>query len=255
MSEPELRIETDGSVLILTMSRPERRNAMTRALGEAIAAALDDLDQRPDLSVGILTGAGGTFCSGMDLKAFLAGERPTIPGRGFGGLTERPPAKPLIAAVEGYAVAGGFELVLACDLVVAASDAIFGLPEVRRGLVARGGGLLRLPERLPKGIALELILTGDTLSAERAGALGLVNRVVPPGTALDSAVALARDIAANAPLALQASKQIVNESARWPPEERFQRQRALTDPVFDSEDAKEGARAFAEKRAPVWTGS
>ena len=191
----------------------------------------------------------------MDLKAFLGGERPAIPGPAFGGLTERPPGKPLIVAVEGYALAGGFELVLACDLVVAASDATFGLPEVRRGLVARGGGLLRLPERVPKGIALELILTGATLSAERAGALGLVNRVVAPGTALESAVALARDIAANAPLALRVSKQIVNESPRWPPEERFDRQRALADPVFDSEDAKEGARAFAEKRAPVWTGS
>ena len=255
MNEPELRIETDASILILTMNRAERRNAMTRSLGEAIAAALDDLDHRADLAVGILTGAGGTFCSGMDLKAFLAGELPSIPGRGFGGLTEQPPAKPLIAAVEGYAVAGGFELVLACDLVVAAADANFGLPEVRRGLVARGGGLLRLPERLPKNIALELILTGDTLTAERAGALGLVNRVVPPGTALESAVRLARQIAVNAPLALQASKQIVNESPRWPPEERFQRQRALTDPVFDSEDAKEGSLAFAEKRAPVWTGS
>ena len=188
MSEDELLVEVDASVLILTMNRPRKRNAMTRALGEMIAAALDDLDQRDDLAAAVLTGAGGTFCSGMDLKGFLAGELPAVPGRGFGGLTERPPSKPLVAAVEGYALAGGFELVLACDLVVASSSALFGLPEVRRGLVARGGGLIRLPERLPRALALELILTGDTLGAERAGSFGLVNRVVEPGTAVNYAV-------------------------------------------------------------------
>jgi enoyl-CoA hydratase len=253
MSEAELLLETDSSVLILTMNRPQRRNAMTRSLAERIAAALDELDQRSDLAAAVLTGAGNTFCSGMDLDGFLAGELPSVPGRGFGGLTERPPAKPLIAAVEGYALAGGFELVLACDLAVAASDAVFGLPEVRRGLVARGGGLFRLPERLPRAIALEVILTGDPLSADRADSLGLVNRVVPPGTALLHATTLARTIAANAPLAVHASKRIVNESPSWPLNERFSRQRAFTDPVFESGDAKEGARAFAEKRAPVWT--
>jgi enoyl-CoA hydratase len=255
MSEDELLVTEDASVIILTMNRPRQRNAMTRTLGEMIAAALDELDQRDDLAAAVLTGAGGTFCSGMDLKGFLAGDLPTVPGRGFGGLTERPPSKPLVAAVEGYALAGGFELVLACDLVVASSSALFGLPEVRRGLVARGGGLLRLPERLPRALALELILTGDTLAAERAGSFGLVNRVVEPGTALNQAVALARDVAANAPLALKASKQIVNESPSWPLNERFSRQRAVTDPVFASDDAKEGARAFAEKRTAVWTGT
>lgn len=251
---PEALVERDGAILVITINRPDQKNAMTRAASEIIAAALDELDSDPSLSVAVLTGAGGTFCSGMDLKRFAAGERASVPGRGFGGLTERPPAKPLIAAVEGYAVAGGFELVLACDLVVAARNARFGLPEIKRGLVARGGGLLRLPRLVPRALAMELILTGDIFTAERAASLGLVNRLVDDMSALGEAVGLATRLATNAPLALAASKRIATESEDWPIAEAFGRQAPIADPVFATEDAREGARAFAEKRAPVWRG-
>jgi enoyl-CoA hydratase len=253
-AEPELIVERDGAVLVISINRPDQKNAMTRAAAELMAGALDELDADPALSAAVLTGRGGTFCSGMDLKRFAAGERPSVPGRGFGGLTERPPAKPLIAAVEGYALAGGFELVLACDLVVAAQGARFGLPEVRRGLVARGGGLFRLPRLVPRAVAMELLLTGDFIDADRAAAMGLVNRVVAEGTAAAEAVALAQRLAKNAPLALSATKRIVLESADWPLSEAFARQASITDPVFASADAREGAVAFAEKRPPAWQG-
>jgi enoyl-CoA hydratase len=250
----EVLVEERGPVLVLTINRPDQRNAMTRAVGEAIAERLAELDRRPDLSVGVLTGAGGVFCAGMDLRRFLAGEVASLPGLGFGGFTERPPAKPLIAAVEGYALAGGFELMLACDLVVAGEGARFGLPEVKRGLVARAGGLLRLPKRIPQAVALEVILTGDMLAAGRAAELGLVNRVVPDGQALAEALRLAGRIGANAPLAVTVSKRIVTESAEWPVGEAFDRQRELSAEVFDSEDAREGASAFKERREPRWRG-
>ncbi|MFE1317284.1 crotonase/enoyl-CoA hydratase family protein [Kitasatospora phosalacinea] len=253
MSDAVLTEYGDG-VAVITINRPEARNAVDRAVAQGVAAALDELDARDDLTVGVITGAGGTFCAGMDLKAFLRGERPVVEGRGLAGLTEAPPAKPLIAAVEGHALAGGCEIVLACDLVVAAEDARFGLPEVKRGLVAAAGGLLRLPERLPRQVAMELALTGAFLDAPRAHALGLVNRLTGSGGALAGARALAAEIAANGPLAVRATKQIVTEAPCWPAAERWQRQRALIDPVFASEDAKEGPRAFAEKRAPRWTG-
>jgi enoyl-CoA hydratase len=240
--------------LLITINRPARRNAMTRAAGERIAAALDLLDDDPELRVGVLTGAGGTFCAGMDLHRFAAGELASVPGRGFAGLTERPPSKPLIAAVEGYALAGGFEAVLACDLVVAARGARFGLPEVRRGLVARAGGLLRLPRRMPWSAAMRLVLTGDMIDAAQAERFGLVTEVVDDGAALDHARALAARIAANAPLSVQASKRVMSESADWSAAEQFRRQAAITDPVFTSGDAKEGARAFIEKRPPNWSG-
>jgi enoyl-CoA hydratase len=191
----------------------------------------------------------------MDLKGFARGERPVVPGRGFAGLVERPPAKPLVAAVEGYALAGGFEIVLACDLVVASRTAVFGLPEVKRGLTAAGGGLFRLPRRIPYHLAMELVLTGRHWPATEAAAAGLVNRLVDEGKAVEEAVALATEIAANAPLALAASKRVIVESAGWPLDEAFERQHEIVDPVRRSNDAKEGARAFAEKRAPVWTGS
>ena len=219
-----------------------------------LAAALEALDARRDLAVGILTGAGGTFSAGMDLKAFLRGESPAVPGRGFGGMTEAPPAKPMIAAVEGYALAGGCELMLSCDLVVAAEDARFGLPEVKRGLVAAAGGLLRLPQRLPRNIAMELALTGDFLSAAEARQYGLVNRLTQPGEALAGALELAERITANAPLAVRASKEIIVKSTDWPDDEAFGNQARLIQPVFGSADAQEGARAFAEKRPAVWRG-
>lgn len=247
-------VEVRGNVQIMTLSNPEARNAATLEMAEALAAALDALDGNPALQVGIITGAGGTFCAGMDLKGFLQGKRPSLPGRGFLGLTQQPPRKPLIAAVEGYALAGGFETVLACDLIVAARTARFGLPEVKRGLAAVAGGLLRLPKRLPYHMAMEAILTGDMFSAERAQAHGLVNRLVESGQALDAALELAQAVAANSPLSLIASKRVAQESADWPQAEMFERQAAITAPVFASQDAREGAAAFAEKRAPVWQG-
>lgn len=240
--------------MVITINRPEARNAVTAAVAEGIAGALDDLAARDDLAVGIITGAGGTFCAGMDLKGFLRGERPTVPGRGFAGITEAPPAKPFIAAVEGYALAGGCEVVLACDMVVAARGATFGIPEVKRGLAAAVGGLLRLQERLPRGVAMELALTGGFLPAPRAYELGLVNRLADDGAALAAARELAGEIAANGPLAVRASKRVITGSPSWPEADRWKRQREILDPVFTSQDAQEGARAFAEKRPPRWLG-
>ncbi len=205
MSE-EVLVDAQDGVLVITLNRPAARNAVNLAVSEAVAAAMTELDSSPDLSVGVLTGAGATFCAGMDLKAFLRGESPVIPGRGFLGLVEAPPEKPLIAAVEGYALAGGCEAVLAADLVVASRTAKFGIPEVKRGLAAAAGGLMRLPRRIPPAVALELALTGDLFDAERAFALGLVNRLADEGQALDVALDLARSIAANGPLAVRASK-------------------------------------------------
>lgn len=250
----EVLLERDGATLIITMNRPEVRNAANAALARGVADALDQLDEDPSLVAAVLTGAGGTFCSGMDLKAFLAGETPEIPGRGLLGFTACPPVKPIIAAVEGYALAGGCEIALACDLIVAARGVRFGLPETKLGLVAGGGGLLRLPQRIPRGIAMEYALTGDQFSAEEAARWGMVNRLAEPGGALAAARDLAGRIAANGPFAVRATKQIVTESGEWPAAEQWERQRLVTDPVFSSSDAVEGARAFAEKRPPVWSG-
>jgi enoyl-CoA hydratase len=249
---PEVVVTAEQGVMIITIDRPHAKNAVTLAVAEGVAAALDELDARDDLAVGIITGAGGTFCAGMDLKAFLRGERPSLPGRGFAGITEAPPATPLIAAVEGYALAGGCEIVLACDMVTAGRGARFGIPEAKRGLVAAAGGLLRLPERIPRAIAMELALTGGFLDAPRAYDLGLINRLTNDGSALDEALELAHTIAANGPLATRASKRVIVESRGWPVEERFARQREIIEPVMTSEDAREGARAFAEKRRPHW---
>jgi enoyl-CoA hydratase/carnithine racemase len=247
-------VETGDGVAVITINRPEARNAVNAGVARGVAAALDEFDATPGLRAAIITGAGGTFCAGMDLKGFLAGENPAEGGRGFGGIAERPPAKPVIAAVEGYALAGGFELALACDLIVASEAAVFGLPEVTRGLVAAAGGLLRLPARIPYHLAMEIALTGDKFPAPRLHAAGLISRLVPPGAALAEAKQLAARIAANAPLALAATKQIVVESADWPREEMFGRQNEIAGPVFTSADAIEGAAAFAEKRAPAWRG-
>ncbi|HEY8532656.1 MAG TPA: crotonase/enoyl-CoA hydratase family protein [Micromonospora sp.] len=250
----DLKVEERGRVLVMTMDRPESRNAMSLAMAREIADAVTMLDERPDLSVGIITGANGTFCSGMDLKGFTRGERPVVEGRGFAGLVKKPPAKPLIAAVEGYALAGGFEIVLSCDLVVASREAKFGLPEVKRGLTAAAGGLLRLHRRIPYHLAMELVLTGRMWPATEAAEVHLVNRLTEPGRALEVALELAEEVAANAPLALVASKRVMIESVDWPLAEQFDRQDAIVQPVRESEDAKEGARAFLEKRPPRWTG-
>ncbi|WP_163713439.1 crotonase/enoyl-CoA hydratase family protein [Mycobacterium timonense] len=253
-NEPEVLVEQRDRILIITINRPKAKNAVNSAVANGLAAAVDRLDGEPGLSVGILTGAGGSFCAGMDLKAFARGELPIVEGRGM-GFTERPPVKPLIAAVEGYALAGGTELALATDLIVASKDSAFGIPEVKRGLVAGGGGLLRLPQRIPSAIAMELALTGENLSADRAHALGMVNVLADPGSALDAAIELAEKIAANGPLAVAATKQIIVESRGWSPDTMFAEQNKLLAPVFSSNDAKEGAIAFAEKRPPKWTGT
>ena len=253
MTELVLTEVADG-VGVLTLNRPQARNAVDLATTEALAAALDDLDARDDVAVLVLTGAGGTFCAGMDLKAFARGERPRIEGRGFAGLTEAPPAKPLIAAVEGWALAGGCELALSADLVVAAREARFGIPEVKRGLFAAGGGVLRLAKALPYQRAMEMALTGDPLPAEEAHRFGLVNVLTEPGGALAGARELAARIAVNGPLAVRASKQLIAGSVGWTDRAALAAQQELADTVFSSADALEGARAFAEKRAPVWKG-
>jgi enoyl-CoA hydratase len=250
----EVLVERRGAVQVVTINRPEARNALDAAVAHGIAAAVDELDASDELRSGVLTGAGGTFSAGMDLKAFLRGETPAVGDRGLCGITATPPRKPLVAAVEGWALAGGFELVLACDLVVAGRTARFGVPEVTRSLVAAAGAALLLPQRIPRAVALEMLLTGEPVDAERAAAVGLVNRVVDEGAALDAAVALAEVIAANGPLAVTATKEIARSAPGWPPEEMWARQEALVRPVFTSDDAREGAAAFAERRPPRWRG-
>ena len=252
-AEVVLTERRDG-VLLITLNRPDARNAVNLALAQGIAAALDELDSEDSLSIGVLTGAGKGFCAGMDLKAFVTGERPWVGDRGFAGIVQRGPVKPLIAAVEGFAVAGGLEVALACDLIVASRGAKLGIPEVKRSLVAAGGALLRLPRSLPYNVAMELALTGDPILAERAAELGLVNRLAEPGAAVEVALGLAEEIAVNAPLALVASKRILQEQWDWSSAEMWDAQSAISGPVFSSQDAFEGATAFAEHRPPVWRG-
>lgn len=248
-----VRAERRDHLLIVTIDRPERRNAINLDVATGIAAALDELDGDPQLRVGILTGAGGVFSAGRDLQSIADGEPAGVPGRGFGGLVERPPLKPLIAAVEGFALGGGLELALASDLVVAGEGAVLGLPEVTRGLVARAGGLLRLARELTTVRAMEIALLGGRFSASEARQWGLVNRVVPSGEALQAAIDLGGAIARNAPLAVAASKRVLRESVDWASDEAFARQAMITDPIFESDDAREGAQAFLEKRAPSWS--
>lgn len=249
MSDEVLRAVNDG-IMTITINRPEARNALNAAVAQGIAAAMDELDRNPEVRLGILTGAGNIFCSGMDLKAYVRGESPFIDGRGFGGLCTRPSMKPLIAAVEGFALAGGFELAIACDLIVAADNARFGTPEVKVGLIAAAGGLLRTPKQIPGRVAMELALTGESISAQRAYELGLINRIVPVGGALDAALTLACTIAANGPLAVATSKQVIAEAQDWTHEEMFARQEPLLQMFMNSKDSIKGAKAFAEKRPP-----
>lgn len=254
MNQETIQVTRHGSVLVITLNRPEARNAINRHMAEGIAAAADELDTDPELAVGILTGHKQVFSSGMDLKAFLRGETPIIEGRGLAGITATPPRKPLIAAVNGFAFAGGFELALACDLIVASASALFALPEVRRGLVAGGGGVVQLPRRIPRGIAMEMVLTGEPITASRAYDIGLVNRV-SKGSALDCALEIANTIAKNAPLAIQASKEVIQRSQDWPLDQLYALQNERIAPVLASDDAREGASAFAEKRTPIWRGT
>ncbi|MFF0717564.1 crotonase/enoyl-CoA hydratase family protein [Micromonospora sp. NPDC003816] len=251
---PAVLLHRHGHVAVVTVSRPHRRNAINRVTAEALAETFISLDSDASVRAVVLTGAGGTFSAGMDLRDFPVQGRPSVPGRGFAGFVQSPPQVPIVAAVEGWALGGGFEMVLACDLVVAAEDARFGLPEVTRGLAARGGGTFRLPRRLPYALAMELVLTGAPIDAPRAAGCGLVNQLTPAGGALDGALRLAQTIAANAPLAVAASLQVLRRSPDWSDDEAFARQDEWFDPVFASADAAEGARAFAERRAPVWAG-
>jgi enoyl-CoA hydratase len=252
--QPAVLTERRERILLITINRPDQRNAVNEAVARGIADALDELDGEAGLTLGVLTGAGKGFCSGMDLKAFVTGERPYADDRGFAGITQRASVKPLIAAIEGFAVAGGLEVALACDLIVAARGAKLGIPEVKRSLVAAGGALLRLPRVLPRNLAMELALTGDPITAERGYELGLVNRLADPGEAVATALELAGEITPNGPLALAASKRVLTEAVDWADSEFFARQGEIVAPVMQSEDAREGATAFAEKRAPAWKG-
>ena len=247
-------VELEDGIMTITINRPEAKNAINKATADAISAALDQLDESDDAKVAILTGAGGGFCSGMDLKAFLTGELPVVEGRGFAGVTEATIKKPLIAAVEGFALAGGFEIMVSCDLVVAAKDAKIGIPEVKRGLVAAGGGLLKMPKQMPKRLAMEMALTGDPISAQRALDVGLINAVSENGQALEQAKSLAARITQNGPLAVKLSKQVIDSSEDWSRTEMNAEQMKVVAPIFTSADSREGAAAFAEKRKPVWTG-
>jgi enoyl-CoA hydratase len=253
VEEPVLT-ERRGNVLLITLNRPQVRNAVNAALAEGVAGALEELDGDDRLSVGVLTGAGGFFCAGMDLGAFVKGESAWFGDRGFAGITQRASRKPLIAAIEGFALAGGMEIALACDLIVAARGAKMGIPEAKRSLVAAGGALLRMPRRMPYHVVMELALTGDPLPAERFHDFGLVNRLAEPGSAVDGALELAGALAKNGPLALIAAKRILQEQFDWSSGEMWEKQGAISGPVFVSEDAREGAAAFKEKREPVWKG-
>src|SRR3954462_12762304 len=251
--DPVLTERRDG-VLLITLNRPDARNAVNLAVAEGIASALQELDRDDDLTVGVLTGAGKGFSAGMDLKAFVTGERPWVGDRGFAGIVRRSARKPLIAAVEGFAMAGGLEIALACDLLVASRDARLAIPEVKRSLVAAGGALRRLPQRLAPCGALGKALTREPISAQRGYELGLVNRVTEPGGAVDAALELAAAIARNGPLALDATKDVLYRQADWDEEAFWREQGTIVEPVLTSEDAREGAVAFSEKRDPVWKG-
>src|SRR3954471_23198732 len=254
MSDQAILTEDRDGILVITINRPDARNAVNGDVANGMAEALDRLDSDDDLRVGIVTGAGGYFSAGMDLKAFVQGQSPYAGDRGFAGITQRSSRKPLIAAVEGFALAGGFEIALACDLIVASREARFGIPEVKRSLVAAAGALLRLPKRIPYHLAMELALTGEPIGAERAHQIGIVNRLADPGSALDAALELARQLLKNAPLALIASKEILQKAVDWSEEEGGPKRGEIWDPFFTSEAAREGAPAFGKKREPVWRG-
>ena len=244
--------ERHGPILVIRLQRPQARNALDLATAEAVHAAMDELDRDDSLFVGIVTGSGGNFCAGADLKAIARGERPSTT-RG-GGMMKTPSRKPLIAAVEGWALGGGFELCMSCDLIVAARDARFGLPEVKRNLVATGGGLFRLPKRIPYGLAMEFALLGEPQTTDFFAPYGIINRVTEPGQALEGALALATKMLANGPTALAATVQIMRNAHNWTEAEAWAAQEPIAAVARNSQDCKEGLAAFAEKRAPVWQG-
>ena len=251
----EVTTEIRDQVMVITLNRPDAMNAVNQALSDELAKSLDELDNNSAVSVGVLTGAGRGFCAGMDLKEFVKSGLPTADDRGFGGIVERASNKPLICAVEGFALAGGLELALSTDLIVASKGSKFGIPEVTVGLFAAAGALLRLPRVLPYGRAMKMALTGEPIKAEEAYELGMVAELCEKGEALDTALNLAARIAKNAPLGLIASKALIREMQGRTEKEFWAHQQAQVDLVFNSEDGKEGATAFAEKRAPNWKGS
>ena len=255
MAEESLVLtEVRGAVLLITINRPEARNSINKATAEAMAEALDRLDSDRELAVGVISGTGRGFSAGMDLKGFASGEFPTVEGRGFAGIAQRSARKPLIAAIEGFALAGGLEIALSCDIIVASREAKLGIPEVGVGLFAGAGALLRLPRRVGLGQASLLALTGKPISGEEGHRIGLVDRLSEPGSALDDALALAETIGANAPLALAASKAVLVDGFTKPDAEFWEWQQQFFNEVFRSKDAFEGATAFAEKRKPNWQG-
>ncbi|MGB3602248.1 crotonase/enoyl-CoA hydratase family protein [Gordonia sp. (in: high G+C Gram-positive bacteria)] len=260
-NNPAVLVENRGNVAVITINRPDARNAVNSAVANGLGIALEQADQNPEIRAIVLTGAGDkSFCAGADLKAIASGEgiNPTDKAHrkwGFAGTVSHAISTPLIAAVNGTALGGGTELVLSADLAIAAERATFGLPEVKRGLIAGAGGAFRIVEALPKKIGMEILLTGRAITATQAADLGLINHVVPDAEVLDAAIVLAEEIAANAPLAVQASKRLAQgivdrevpgETAQWSANTK----EIMT--VFSSKDAREGPRAFAEKRAPVW---
>lgn len=248
--------EVRRGIALITLNRPESRNAVNPAVAEELSSILDKVEQDPDVQVCVLTGAGGkAFCAGMDLKAFAAGQGKEIISEtdGFAGFTSRQRSKPFIAAVNGAAMGGGCELVLACDMAVAAEHALLALPEVKRGLFAAAGGALRLPRMMPRVRAMEMLLSGDPLTASEAYDLGLLNRVVPLEGLLDAALGLAGRIAANAPLAVRTTLALARRASE-PDLELWRENARAWARVAASEDAEEGPRAFREKRAPVWKG-
>lgn len=253
-----LLVSDENGIRIITLNRPHRKNALDTAVSAKLRAALVELDQRADLHVGVITGTQGTFCSGMDLTEFAAsGFDREKRGRGTGfqlGLIPQI-ATPVIAAVEGYAIGGGFELALACDMIVAAVDSTFALPEVHHGLFAGGGGLKYLASTLPPGLAKELAFTGRPISGTEAAEVGLVTHAVPAGMALDDAVQLAGAITAGGPLGVRASKQLLDRAINGESSTFLELQAQLIRRVFTSNDAREGAAAFVDRRAPRWTGS
>ncbi len=249
-----VELERRDHIALLTLNRPEARNAVSPEVSQTMATLLDEIEADADLRAVVLTGRGDVFSAGADLKVVAQGRANDIArGKGgFAGIVTRNFPKPLIAAVNGPALAGGFEIVLSCDLVVSVDTARFGIPEVKRGLMAAAGGLIRLPKRVPLAIALELAMTGDPIDAQRALQLGLVNRVVAADVLVDEAIALAERIGENSPAAVRASRRLVREAAELTEEEGWKRTLELMMPVFESGDAIEGATAFAEKRPPVW---
>jgi len=252
-----VKYEKRGSIGVLTIDRPEARNAVNGDVARTMEAGIDEMEADDEVWIGILRGEGPVFCAGADLKAISAGQAADLnTERGsFGGIVTRERTKPIIAAVDGPALAGGTEIVLACDLVVASTEAKFGIPEVKRSLVAAAGGLFRLPRKLPFNVAMELALTGDPITAERAHHFGLVNRLVEPGTAFDAALELAEAISVNAPLAVRESRRLVLESVNVTDDGEGVRQSgAALMGLASTEDFMEGPLAFIEKRDPVWKG-